>query len=91
MRGGGQAKPVFRLEDGGVYMAHSTPVDDCLHPVASLPQATIFRAHLPSFPLCAEADLRFISESRSGLGRAPKAIPGLNVGACAWALSGKGL
>lgn len=79
MRGGGQAKPIFRLEDGGVYMAHSTPVDDCLHPVASLPQATVFRAHLPSFPLCAEADLRFISESRSGL----------NVGACAWPFLGR--
>lgn len=69
---GGKSEGRRPGQASGVYMAHSTSVDDCPHPVASLPQATNVRAHLPLFPLCAEEELRFISESRSGLGRAPE-------------------
>lgn len=53
-----------------MYMTHSTPIHDFVHPVALLPRTTVFRAHFPGFPLCAEEDLCFTSESRSGLGRA---------------------
>lgn len=63
---GGKSEGRRPGQASGVYMAHSTPVDDCPHLVASLPQATNVRAHLPLFPLCAEEDLP--SSQRADLG-----------------------